>query len=492
MFFEIVISLLIAWSIWGALTYIQKRKMPPGPFPLPFIGNTLQMMSAPKNPFEKLAEQYGDIFTFYRPAGPVVVLNNATLIRDARLGRKDDLSGRSPEHMYPFNQIFGSNDVSMSDYSPGYLFRRRVFKSAMHVFGSGMENAADRARHAVDLTIEQIERKHGQPFSPKEFLDNAILAQIWGWLSAKSEALDGLTVKSLREYLNILTDIAYQSPLFHLFPFLKFFPSQFRRNVERAREINYSIFTPEFHAHYETYTPGTVRDLTDSFINAYEKEIAKETGKDIGSIGDIPNLMANVAFGASDTTSSSLAWFILYVALREDVQRKIQEEIDTAIGNDRLPNLQDTQNLPYLQSTLCEVQRIAAVIPFTGSNAIRDITIDGYDIPKGTFVLLNLKKAHCDEREWQEPNEFKPERFLDSDGKFVGWTKLHGFIPFSVGRRECAGTSLAKVMMFIFASTLLQRYKIELPEGSEKLSTESPFISAVVRPKDFQVVAKER
>ena len=415
-----------------------------------------------------------------------------SLIRDARLGRKDDLSGRSPEHMYPFNEVFGTNDVSISDYSPGYVFRRRVFKSAMHIFGSGMEKAADRARHAVDLTIEQIECKPNQPFSPKEFLDNAIIAQIWGWLSAKSEALDGPTVTSLRQYLDILTDIAYQSPLFHLFPFLKYFPSQFRQNIKRAREINSSIFIPEFHAHRETYTPGAIRDLTDSFISAYEKEIAKETGKDIGSIEDIPNLMSNVTFGASDTTSSSLTWFILYVAMREDVQRKIHEEIDRVIGNERLPDLQDTQNMPYLESTLCEVQRIAAVIPYTGSNAIRDITIDGYHIPKGTFVLLNLKTAHCDEREWPEPSEFKPERFLDSDGNFVGWTKLHGFVPFSVGRRDCAGASLAKVTMFIFASTLLQRYKIKIPEGFKKPSTESPFVSAVVRPKDFQVIAEER
>lgn len=101
---------------------------------------------------------------------------------------------------------------------------------------------------------------------------------------------------------------------------MKFFPSQFRRNIERAREINCSIFIPEFHAHHETYTPGTIRDLTDSFISAYEKEIAKETGKDIGSIEDIPNLMANVAFGASDTTSSSLAWLILYVVKKKSIQ----------------------------------------------------------------------------------------------------------------------------------------------------------------------------
>ena len=70
------------------------------------------------------------------------------------------------------------------------------------------------------------------------------------------------------------------------------------------------------------------------------------------------------------------------------------------------------------------------------SNTIRDITIGGYHIPKGTLVGLNLPKVLSDEREWQEPEKFKPERFLDHDGKFVGWNKLHGFMPFGIGRRR--------------------------------------------------------
>ena len=146
MFFEIVISLVFIWFVWSITTYIGKRKLPPGPFPLPFIGNTLEMLKDPHDPFGKLAKRYGDILTFYQPAGRVVVLNNATLIREAKLGRKDDMAGRSPEFMYPFGEIFGFNDVSISDYSPKYIFRRKVFKSAMHVFGSGVDKTVERAR----------------------------------------------------------------------------------------------------------------------------------------------------------------------------------------------------------------------------------------------------------------------------------------------------------------------------------------------------------
>ena len=72
---------------------------------------------------------------------------------------------------------------------------------------------------------------------------------------------------------------------------------------------------------YET----VIHDMTDSFINAYKKEMAKETGKDIGSIDDIQNLMVGVVAAGSDSTSSTIVWFILHMVLYPKVQEKIHE-----------------------------------------------------------------------------------------------------------------------------------------------------------------------
>ncbi len=121
------------------------------------------------------------------------------------------------------------------------------------------------------------------------------------------------------------------------------------------------------------------------------------------------------------------------------------------------------KNMPYLQALLCEVLRISCVFPRVATNAISDTTIGGYHIPKGTLVG-NIARVHHDEREWLEPDVFKPERFLDSEEKYVGWTKLHGFMPFGLGRRECTGQSLARIVMLTFGSTLLHRYEIVLSE----------------------------
>jgi cytochrome P450 len=174
------------------------------------------------------------------------------------------------------------------------------------------------------------------------------------------------------------------------------------------------------------------------------------------------------------------------------VQSKIHEELDAVVGHDRLPNWKDAESLPYLQATLCEVERVSVITTLFGTNAIRNTTIAGYHIPKGTFVGLNISKVHEDNREWEEPDKFKPERFLDEDGKFVGWNKLCGFMPFGIGRRECPGQTLAKVMMFSLASILLHRYKIELPEGAEIPTTKMSTPQLVTQTNDFLVVAIPR
>ena len=128
--------------------------------------------------------------------------------------------------------------------------------------------------------------------------------------------------------------------------------------------------------------------MTDSFINAYKKEIAKETGKDIGTIDDIQGLMLDVIIAGSDTTSSSLAWLLLCMVSFPEIQKKIHEELDETIDKDDLPRWQDVQKMPYLQATICEVMRWCTSVPLTVANVLRDITLGGYHIIKWRQYFL--------------------------------------------------------------------------------------------------------
>ena len=479
MIVEILTTLFLASFVWFYVTtYLKRRSMPPGPFPYPFIGNIAQLDHSSTNPFEKFRQKYGDIFTLTFTER-IVIVNNASLAREARLGNKDAVVGMSNESVYPSDIIVGSNDVAFSDYGAPYLFRKRVFKLAMHVFGAGVKKAEERGSHAVKCTLEKIECLKGQPFSPKELISSAILIQLWQWLTSQEVSLDYPIIKLLLEYGDIASKQNFATSwIYQKIPFHSYLPTEFNRKIKRAADIRSTLFPPSFQSHMETYTPGVIRDMTDSFISAYKKEMAKETGKNIGSINDIPALMLDVTFAGSNTTSSSMAWFMLYMVSYPNIQA--------------LPRWQDANNMPYLQATICEVMRKSSPVAATRSNTLRDITVGGYRIPKGTLVILNLKQIHHDEREWLQPEEFKPERFLDAEGNFVGWNKFSSFLPFGLGRRECGGVAFAKIMLFTFASTLLQRLRFELPEGAEKPNQAPCPTEFVSSPRGFKVVAKRR
>ncbi|XP_028400019.1 cytochrome P450 2C31-like [Dendronephthya gigantea] len=493
MFAEVVISLLLVWLVWFCITtYLERRTLPPGPFPFPWIGNLPVLLTNPVNPMRILRQKYGDIFTLTFVTGNTVFLNNATLMQEARLTRKDDILGILSEYFYPINIIVGSNDLVYADYGTVYLFRRKVFMSAMHVFGTGIEKAEEKVGFAVRSALERIESLNGQPFSAKDLAASAILIQLWEWITSKKVSFDDPTITSLFEFRDILVKQSWQSALYELLPFQSYLPTEFNRNIKRAQRIKDMIFPPEFKTHMESYVPGVIRDMTDSFISAYEKEIAKENAKDIGSINDIPGLMLDVALGGSDTTSATIAWFILYMVLYPDIQAKLHAELDQVVGNERLPCWEDAKDMHYLQATLCEVLRRSTPIPAARANAIRDVTLGGYRIPKGTLVVFNLSEIHLDKREWPQPDEFIPERFLNGDGNFVGWTSFHAFMPFSLGRRKCAGMRFAKIMMFTFTAAMLHHFKFELPYGVEKPSSEPPGLQIITSPNDFEVVAKKR
>ncbi|CAB4003032.1 steroid 17-alpha-hydroxylase 17,20 lyase-like [Paramuricea clavata] len=197
--------------------------MPPGPFPYPFLGNIPQIISAdPVRPFSKLAEKYGDI-----PNGNAVILNTASLVREEKLAprRQEDLMGKSPESFYPFGEIMGHNMAS-SHYSPAYLFERKVFVSAMHIFGAGIERASVRAGHAVDIAMKEIGNKPGRSFSPKNLLEFAIFVQLLEWLTSKKIALDDPILKELNEFAAIMTRQALLNTMYELCPFLCYLPTQ--------------------------------------------------------------------------------------------------------------------------------------------------------------------------------------------------------------------------------------------------------------------------
>merc|ERR1719468_636202 len=110
-------------------------------------------------------------------------------------------------------------------------------------------------------------------------------------------------------------------------------------------------------------------------------------------------------------------------------------------------------------------------------------------IPKGTLIFPNLHRITRNPDAFQEPNDFKPERFLDEHGKYV---KNEHNVPFSVGKRDCLGKSLALTQFFLFFASLMQRYTFtSIHEDLSKVDIQ-PVIMFTQTPKPFEVILKKR
>nr|CAD7450965.1 unnamed protein product [Timema bartmani] len=191
----------------------------------------------------------------------------------------------------------------------------------------------------------------------------------------------------------------------------------------------------------------------------------------------------------SETTSKSLGFGFLYLLLFPEVQKRAQAEIDAVVGRDRLPSLNDRPHMPYMEAMVLESVRMFMGRTFSiPHRAVKDTTLQGYNIPKDTMVICNFNGTLMNKTFWGDPENFRPERFLDEDGKVV---IPDYYTPFGFGKHRCMGETLAKSNVFLFMAALLQNFTFSTPVGTMPPSTEA--VDGVTpSPRPFQALVLPR
>ena len=268
---------------------------------------------------------------------------------------------------------------------------------------------------------------------------------------------------------------------------LRMLPNASLSNLKRGLEMRDYVLDKALKDHKDTFDPENLRDFTDFILNELEEHRKEDNAmQDCVDDTNLEQMLSDLFLAGIETTTTVLTWCFAFLARCPDVQKHIAEERKKILG-DRMPRLDDRGKLHYFEAVIQEALRMGSVAPLAAPHkTLHDVEYNGYKIPANTQVWYNIWALHHDEKEWNEPYCFKPERFLDEEGRLVRTTD-QSFLPFGAGRRVCVGEALARMELFVFLSNILYRYDI-LTDGEEP-DLDGEF-SIILKPKKFKIKLK--
>ncbi|XP_064157428.1 cytochrome P450 2C20-like isoform X4 [Anguilla rostrata] len=421
---------LLAYLSWKGRKGI---RLPPGPTPLPLLGNLLQLdKKAPFKTFMKLSETYGPVLTVYLGPQRTVVLVGFNTVKEALLDQADDFTGRAP---LPFlNRVVKGYGLAISN---GERWRqlRRFTLSTLRDFGMGRKRMEEWIQEESRHLVDSLSSTKSTPCDPTFFLSravsNVICALVFGH---RFDYQDDSFLHLLKTFsVAVRFGSSPWGQLYNVFPrLMEFLPG--KQHSIFAGLDNLRVFVKErIQKHKDTLCHECPRDFIDCYLIRQNKE--KDSPTSEFNYDNMVGTVLNLFLAGTETTSTTLRYSIMMLIKYPQIQERIQLEIDTVIGRERLPLMEDRKSLPFTDAVIHEVQRVLDIVPLNIPHyATHDISFKGYTIPKDTVIIPMLHSVLRDEQQWETPWSFNPGHFLDQNDNF---RKSPAFMPFSAGKRSC-------------------------------------------------------
>nr|XP_012153072.1 PREDICTED: probable cytochrome P450 303a1 [Megachile rotundata] len=315
-----------------------------------------------------------------------------------------------------------------------------------------------------------------------------VLNTLWRMMAGKRFNLDDKDLTYLQRLLGkLMNEIDMIGAPFGHFPLLRFIAPEMSgyKSFLTIHQKVWKFLRNELNGHKNTFVSGSPRDLMDVYLDVLHSKNYSNTFSEAQLLA----ICVDLFIAGSETTSKCLGFCFLFLILNPHVQKKAHEEIDKVIGRNRLPTPEDRSKMPYMNAIVLESLRM-----FMGRTlnvphrALRDTSILGYRIPKDTMLIVNFDRILMGES-WGDPENFRPERFIDESGNIVTPPM---YFPFSIGRHRCMGENLARSNIFIITTALLQAFTFSIVPGEEKPSS-TDFIDGVTGgPKPFNALVSLR
>ncbi|KAH7515521.1 hypothetical protein FEM48_Zijuj10G0035500 [Ziziphus jujuba var. spinosa] len=426
-FCNFLLCLLVIWISRQALLYfVRSKRLPPGPKPLPIIGNLLELGEKPHKSLAKLSKRFGPIMSLKLGQVTTIVVSSASMAKEVLQTHDQFFSNRTipdslkackhDEFCLPFLPV-STRWKNLRKICNTYLFSGKVLNGNQNLRNKKVEEllanvtetmskgeALDIGRAAFKTTLNLLSTTIFSLDLADPIGDNAreLKGTVWG-------ILEEVGTPNLADYFPFLKKIDPQGirkrSTIHLAKLIQLFNQIINKRLQFRRKM-----------------PGSISDsdMLDTLVNISEQNC-------------------------------------------EDMDK-------TRIG--RLFVESDTAKLPYLQAIIKETFRLHPAVPLLlPRRAEADVEISGFTVPKGAQILVNAWAIGRDSSMWENPNSFKPERFLGSDIDVRG--QSFELIPFGSGRRICPGLPLAMRMLYLILGSLIHSFAWELED--EKITMDDKF-----------------
>ncbi|XP_072046817.1 cytochrome P450 2U1-like [Amphiura filiformis] len=425
----ILIGLLVFLLMsWIARYYRDKlRNLPPGPMSWPIIGCLPQLIivgfktRSIYHSVTHLSDKYGPVCYIPLPFGMTVVLvTGHKAVYETLTSPKFDQRPPISHSESPIELLNGAGVLN----STGELWQehRRFSSTVLRSFGVGKRSFEHQIATESEYLMKEISSLQGKPFDPTHILSNAVSNVICSVVFGKRFEYDDPEFKTLLHSLEEADQkvsfnlLRMMSPrLVSYLTSIPIFPKGPMPIIISVRRKLKEIVDK----HRDTLDNENMRD----YIDVYLKEM--QTKKDQGTntyLSDIELLAVVHDFfmAGTETTSTTLRWALLYMLMYPNVQKQVHLEMDSVVGRDSLPKLTDKPDLPYTVAVINEIQRFGIISNLAHPRYTKEDTdCQGFTIPKGCFVQPSLYSVTRDSSFWQDPDDFKPERFLDENGQVM-------------------------------------------------------------------------
>eukprot|EP00079_Xenopus_tropicalis_P035441 XP_017949212.1 PREDICTED: uncharacterized protein LOC100036663 isoform X3 [Xenopus tropicalis] len=363
---------------------------------------------------------------------------------------------------------------------------RRFTLSTLRDFGMGRRTIEDRINEECDFLVEQFKSFKGEPFDNTMIMNaavaNIIVSIVLGHRFDYQDPIFLRLMSLINENIRLMGSPTVM--LYNVFPsVMRWLPGNHQTVGKNAAE-NRRFIRETFTKHRDKLDVNDQRNLIDAYLVRQQE---KNGNAVYFHDENLTMLVSNLFAAGMETTSTSVRWGLLLMMKYPEIQKNVQNEIEKVIGQSR-PQTEHRKSMPYTDAVIHEIQRFGNIIPMNLPHATaQDVTFRGYFLPKGTYVIPLLTSVLYDQTRFEKPKEFYPQHFLDSEGNFV---KNEAFLPFSAGKRSCAGENLAKMELFLFFTSLLQNFTFQAPPGEELDLT--PAIGITTPPLPHNICALPR